>query len=102
MNGRCRTCRDRRCCRDRSSVEPVPLPDRAAARRRAPSARGRDPADAEGAANLVAALMTKGTAKMDLHPDPAIILEGDDHIAVFAELATLGKLNALAKRKPML
>jgi len=44
----------------------------------------------------------KGATKMDLHPDPNIVLEGDDHIAVFAELATLGKLNALAKRKQML
>jgi len=42
----------------------------------------------------------KGTAKTDLHPDPDIVIEGGDCIAVFAELGTLGKLNALAKRKP--
>ena len=36
---------------------------------------------------------------MDLHPDPNIVIEGDDHIAVFAELETLGKLNVWAKRK---
>jgi len=41
----------------------------------------------------------KGSAKMDLHPDPNIVIEGNDGIAVFAELGTLGKLNALAKRK---
>jgi Trk K+ transport system NAD-binding subunit len=41
----------------------------------------------------------KGAAKTDLHPDPDIIIEGDDCIAVFAELGTLGKLNALARRK---
>jgi len=41
----------------------------------------------------------KSVKKMDLHPDPNIVIEGDDCIAVFAELATLGKLNALAKRK---
>jgi voltage-gated potassium channel len=41
----------------------------------------------------------KSAKKMDLHPDPDIVIEGDDCIAVFAELATLGKLNALAKRK---
>jgi Trk K+ transport system NAD-binding subunit len=41
----------------------------------------------------------KSAAKTDLHPDPDIVIEGDDCIAVFAELATLGKLNALAKRK---
>jgi Trk K+ transport system NAD-binding subunit len=41
----------------------------------------------------------KGAAKMDLHPDPEIVIEGGDCIAVFAELATLGKLNALAKRR---
>jgi Trk K+ transport system NAD-binding subunit len=41
----------------------------------------------------------KSATKMDLHPDPNIVIDGDDHIAVFAELATLGKLNALAKRK---
>jgi len=41
----------------------------------------------------------KGAAKTDLHPDPDIVIEGDDCIAVFAELGTLGKLNALAKRK---
>jgi len=34
-----------------------------------------------------------------LHPDPNIVIEGDDQIAVFAELSTLGKLNALARRK---
>jgi voltage-gated potassium channel len=42
----------------------------------------------------------KGAAKTDLHPDPDITIEGDDCIAVFAELGTLGKLNALARRKP--
>ena len=42
----------------------------------------------------------KSATKMDLHPDPNIVIEGDDCIAVFAELGTLGKLNALAKRKP--
>jgi hypothetical protein len=36
---------------------------------------------------------------MDLHPDPNIVIEGNDCIAVFAELGTLGKLNALAKRR---
>ncbi len=41
----------------------------------------------------------KSASKMDLHPDPNIVIEGDDRIAVFAELATLGKLNALAKCK---
>jgi len=41
----------------------------------------------------------KSAAKTDLHPDPDIVIEGDDCIAVFAELGTLGKLNALAKRK---
>jgi len=41
----------------------------------------------------------KSTTKLDLHPDPNLVLQGGDHIAVFAELATLGKLNALAKRK---
>ncbi len=41
----------------------------------------------------------KSAAKTDLHPDPNIVLEGDDCIAVFAELRTLGKLNALAKNK---
>jgi len=41
----------------------------------------------------------KSATKMDLHPDPNIVIEGDDRIAVFAELATLGKLNALAKAK---
>jgi voltage-gated potassium channel len=41
----------------------------------------------------------KSAAKMDLHPDPNIVIEGNDCIAVFAELGTLGKLNALAKRK---
>ena len=39
----------------------------------------------------------KSATKMDLHPDPDIVIEGDDCIAVFAELATLGKLNALAQ-----
>jgi Trk K+ transport system NAD-binding subunit len=41
----------------------------------------------------------KSATKTDLHPDPGIVIEGDDCIAVFAELGTLGKLNALAKRK---
>jgi len=41
----------------------------------------------------------KGATKMDLHPDPNIVIEGNDCIAVFAELATLGKLNALAQRR---
>ncbi len=41
----------------------------------------------------------KSATKMDLHPDPEIVIEGNDCIAVFAELATLGKLNALAKGK---
>ena len=41
----------------------------------------------------------KGAAKTDLHPDPDIVIEGDACITVFAELGTLGKLNALAKRK---
>lgn len=41
----------------------------------------------------------KGPSKMDLHPDPNIVIEGNDCIAVFAELGTLGKLNALAKPK---
>jgi voltage-gated potassium channel len=39
----------------------------------------------------------KSDARMDLHPDPGIVIEGDDCIAVFAELATLGKLNALCQ-----
>ncbi len=39
----------------------------------------------------------KSAARMDLHPDPGIVIEGDDCIAVFAELATLGKLNALCQ-----
>jgi len=37
----------------------------------------------------------KSAAKMDLHPDPDIIIQGGDCIAVFAELPTLGKLNGL-------
>jgi Trk K+ transport system NAD-binding subunit len=41
----------------------------------------------------------KSAKKIDLHPDPNIVIEGDDCIAVFAELGTLGKLNVLAKRK---
>jgi len=41
----------------------------------------------------------KSATKIDLHPDPNIVIEGNDCIAVFAELGTLGKLNALAKRK---
>jgi Trk K+ transport system NAD-binding subunit len=41
----------------------------------------------------------KSAAKTDLHPDPDIVIGGDDCIAVFAELGTLGKLNALAKRQ---
>jgi Trk K+ transport system NAD-binding subunit len=41
----------------------------------------------------------KSATKMGLHPDPNIVIEGDDCIAVFAELGTLGKLNALAKRR---
>ena len=41
----------------------------------------------------------KSASKMDLHPDPNIVIEGEDSIAVFAELGTLGKLNTLARRK---
>ena len=41
----------------------------------------------------------KSATQMDLHPDPNIVIEGNDCIAVFAELGTLGKLNALAKRR---
>jgi len=41
----------------------------------------------------------KSAAKMDLHPDPNIVIEGNDCIAVFAELGTLGRLNALAKQR---
>ena len=37
----------------------------------------------------------KSAARMDLHPDPGIIIQGGDCIAVFAELPTLGKLNGL-------
>ncbi len=37
----------------------------------------------------------KNGARMDLHPAPEIVIDPGDCIAVFAELATLGKLNAL-------
>lgn len=37
----------------------------------------------------------KSAARMDLHPNPDIVIEGNDCIAVFAELETLGRLNAL-------
>lgn len=37
----------------------------------------------------------KSAARMDLHPDPDIIIQAGDCIAVFAELPTLGKLNGL-------
>ncbi|MBN1889016.1 MAG: TrkA family potassium uptake protein [Thermoflexales bacterium] len=37
----------------------------------------------------------KSATKMDLHPDPNIVIEGNDCIAVFAELETLGRLNSL-------
>jgi Trk K+ transport system NAD-binding subunit len=39
----------------------------------------------------------KSATKMDLHPDPNIVIAGNDCIAVFAELDTLGKLNALCR-----
>ncbi len=39
----------------------------------------------------------KSAERMDLHPDPDIVIEGNDCIAVFAELKTLGKLNALCQ-----
>jgi voltage-gated potassium channel len=39
----------------------------------------------------------KNAARMDLHPDPNIVIEGNDCIAVFAELETLGKLNGLCQ-----
>lgn len=39
----------------------------------------------------------KSATQMDLHPDPGIVIEGNDCIAVFAELKTLGQLNALCQ-----
>ncbi len=39
----------------------------------------------------------KNAQHMDLHPDPNIVIEGNDCIAVFAELKTLGRLNALCQ-----
>ncbi len=39
----------------------------------------------------------KSATRMDLHPDPGIVIEGSDCIAVFAELKTLGRLNALCQ-----
>jgi Trk K+ transport system NAD-binding subunit len=39
----------------------------------------------------------KSADRMDLHPDPNIVIEGNDCIAVFAELDTLGQLNALCQ-----
>ncbi len=41
----------------------------------------------------------KSATRMDLHPDPNIVIEGNDCIAVFAELGTLGQLNTLARPK---
>lgn len=39
----------------------------------------------------------KSATRMDLHPDPNIVIEGNDCIAVFAELGALGRLNALCQ-----
>jgi voltage-gated potassium channel len=46
-------------------------------------------------------ILYKGADKVDLHPDPDIILQARDCIVVFASLKTLGRLLSLAQRQEL-